>query len=368
MLTDRDVKDLIAFRPGKPVLSVYLNVDPSQGSADAYKLHLRQMLKPLVDQVPADAETVERFIEHEYDWSGKGIALFSCQQADFFRTHTFEVPLRSRARVLGYPYVKPLADLLDSYGNYGVALVDKQGARAFHFHLGSILQEQKITGEEVHQTKRGGGSQAAGRKGGLGGPQEQTRAVIGRNLREFANFTIRFFQEADANRVLIGGTDSNVAHFRELLPKLWQDRVVGTFPIEMQAKAHEVLERAMEVATEVEREREERLVKAVVTAAAKGQEGVVALDSTLGAVHAGQVQTLVVQEGFQAPGYQCSECHFMSAQQIDQCPFCGGRIERIEDAVELAVRQVMQAGGEVEIVHDSPDLERAGGIGGLLRY
>gem|GEM_PF-5056629 len=29
MLTEQDLKGLIAYRPGKPVLSVYLNVDPS---------------------------------------------------------------------------------------------------------------------------------------------------------------------------------------------------------------------------------------------------------------------------------------------------------------------------------------------------
>jgi hypothetical protein len=58
----------------------------------------------------------------------------------------------------------------------------------------------------------------------------------------------------------------------------------------------------------------------------------------------------------------------MTAQALEVCPFCGHAFEKIEDAVEHAVRKVMADGGEVEVVHGSPPLERAGHIGGLLRY
>jgi hypothetical protein len=43
-------------------------------------------------------------------------------------------------------------------------------------------------------------------------------------------------------------------------------------------------------------------------------------------------------------------------------------MEEIEDAVELAVRQVMSTGGEVEIIEGNDQLEQAGHIGALLRY
>jgi peptide subunit release factor 1 (eRF1) len=106
----------------------------------------------------------------------------------------------------------------------------------------------------------------------------------------------------------------------------------------------------------------------VVTAAAKGREGVVNLDRTLAAVNAGQVQTLIVSEGYRAPGYRCRGCGHLTAQALADCPFCGGTFAEIEDAVELAVRRVMEEGGDVEVVRDSPLLERAGRIGGQLRY
>ncbi|NIS82388.1 MAG: hypothetical protein GTO14_19770 [Anaerolineales bacterium] len=368
MLTDRDMKALINLKTQHPVLSVYLNVDPSSRSADAYRLHLRQMLKDFEDDAADDTEAILRFIQHEYDWSGRSLAIFSCAKEGFFRTFPLSLPLRSRARRLNRPYVKPLAHLFDSFGNYGVALVDKQGARLFHFHLGELREQEGTIGEAVRHTKLGGGSQAAGRRGGSAGQTRYAEEVAERNLKEAAKFAAHFFKENRVRRVLIGGTEANVARFVELLPKTWRSLVMGNFPIEMTSGHAQVLEKAIEVVRKFERRRESRLVDTVVTAAAKGREGVIRLDDTLSAVHAGNVQTLVISEGYRAPGYRCRGCGFITAQELENCPFCESVIEEIEDAVELAVRKVLSDGGEVEVLHDNPDLIKAGSIAALLRY
>jgi hypothetical protein len=132
MFTERDLRELLEYKAEHPMLSVYLNTEPAEGSADAYKLRLRSMLKDT--DLSEDAAAVERFFDHEHDWSGRSVAVFSCTPEDFFRSYSFAVPLRDRIRVNDRAHVKPLADLLDSYGGYGVALVDKQGARFFYFH------------------------------------------------------------------------------------------------------------------------------------------------------------------------------------------------------------------------------------------
>ena len=368
MFTEQDLQELISYRPRHPVLSVYLNADPSAGSADAYKLRLRQMLKDFDDSAAEDAENIERFVDHEYDWSGRGLAIFSCTQVDYFRNFSLSLPVRSRTRRLNRPYVKPLADLLTNYGNYGVALVDKQGARLFHFHLGQLQEQQGTTGEAIRHTKRGGGSQALGRRGGTAGLTRYTEEVTTRNLKESARFTVDFLSEHRVRRVLVGGTEANVARFINLLPKTWQSLVMGSFPIEMTAGQAQVLEKAMAVAQKAVKKKEARLVSAVITAAAKGREGVIRLDDTLGAVHAGQVQTLIISEGHRAPGYRCKGCSYLTAQALEICPFCGNPIEKIEDAIEMAVRKVFSDGGEVEVIHDNSELDKSGGIGALLRY
>jgi peptide subunit release factor 1 (eRF1) len=368
MLNEHDLQELIHFQVDAPVLSVYLNVDPAAGSADRYKLRLRQMLKPFEEEAPQDCEAIRRFIDHEYDWSGRGLAIFSCAAQGFFRSYPLALPVRSRARLTNRPYVKPLADLLDNYGHYGVALVDKQGARLFHFHLGWLQEQQGTMGEAVRHTKHGGGSQAAGRRGGVAGQTRHAEEVAERNMKEAASFAARFFQQQKIRRVLVGGTEANVARFLAHLPKSWRSLVVGTFAMDMNASHDQVLEKAIEVASEAEVKKERRLVEAMITAAAKGQDGVVGLDDTLAALHAGRIQTLIVSEGFRQAGYRCTSCGFLTSYQRQQCPFCGSSFEEIPDAVDLAVRHVMRDGGEVEIIRQNASLERAGHIGAILRY
>ena len=365
MLTDRNLKELLNFSSPDPVLSVYLSTDPAEGNAEAHKLRLRSLLEEV--NLPEDKAAVLKYFEHERAWTGRSIAMFSCAPCQFFRAYPFAVLLQSRVWTGNHPYVKPLADLLDSYGGYGVVLVDKQGARLFLFHLGELREQEGVLGEEVRHTKRGGASSFPGRRGGAAGQTRYAEEVADRNIKEAADFAVHFFEENRVRRILIGGTDGTVAKFRGHLPKAWQSLIVGTFPMNMTANHTEVLARATDIALQAEHTREARLVKNIITTAAKGKDGVVRLDDTLGAVHEGRVQVLAVQEGYRAPGYQCEGCEYITTQKLDVCPFCGKKFVEIEDAVEMAVRKVMQTGVNVEIVRDNPELNKVG-IGALLRY
>ncbi len=264
------------------------------------------------------------------------------------------------------PYVRPLAALWDAYGGYGVVLVDKQGARFFLFHLGMLEEQEGVLGETVRHTKRGGGSQAPGRRGGTAGLTNYAEEVAERNIREAAEAAVNFFTARKVRRLLIGGSEENVALFRQFLPKAWQSLVVGTFAMDMRASHAEVLEKALALGEQAERRREEALAKQIRTLAAKGGQGVIGLDETLGAVHEGRVHILLVEEGYHESGFRCTGCGFLTTQQRDACPFCSEPMEAIPDAIELAVRQVLEHGGEVEIV--PLNLEEMGHIGALLRY
>jgi peptide chain release factor subunit 1 len=365
MLTDRDIHELLNYSSSGPMLSVYLDTSPTGGGSDTQKLQLRMLLEDV--DLPDDQAAVLKHFEQLRDAKGRGLTMFSCAAEGYFKAFPLAVPVRSRVFVGDHPYVKPLADLLDIYGNYGVVLVDKQGARLFHFHLGELIEQEGILGDEVRQTRGKGASSNPGGRGGVSGQSRFNDEVTARNLRENADFSARFFDEVHARRILIGGTDETIAQFRQYLPKSWQNLVVGTFPMSMTASHTDVLMRAMHIGQLAEQQRETALVESMFTAAAKRQDGTVGLDATLAALHGGRVQTLIVQEGLRLPAYQCQGCDHMLTRSLDACLFCGKSFVKIDDAVELAVRKVMQTGGEVEIVRDNPALKEVG-IGALLRY
>jgi peptide chain release factor subunit 1 len=366
MLTESNLQELLGYQTEHQVFSVYLNTDPTQGSSDAYKLNLRSMIKEV--DLPSDVLAVENYFSREFDWIGRSVAVFSCAPDNFFRAYSLAIPIRNQVIVSDRPYVKPLASLLNYYGGYGVVLVDKQGARLFSFHLGELREQEGILGESVRRTKKGGASAQPGVRGGITGQTRYEDEVAMRNIRDVAEFAAHFFNDNNVRRVLIGGTEENIALLRNQLPKIWQSLIVGTFPMSMTASKVEVLERAMEIGKEAEYRKEEQLLKKLVTGAAKERGGVLNLDDTLGAVHDGRVQALVIQDGYRALGYRCLGCGYITAHELPTCQFCGSKFEQIPDAVEMAVYRVMKAGGEVEVLQHEHKVNGFENIGAVLRY
>jgi hypothetical protein len=260
MLSERELRELMDYTSTEPVLSLYLSTDPTQGNADAHRLRLRNMLKDI--DLPEDVQAIERYFDLEHDWSGRSVAIFSCAPQGYFRAYPLAIALPSSLHVDRRPAIKPLVNLLDAYGGYGLILVDKQGARMFSFHLGELREQEGILGELVKHTKRGGASAVPGRRGGIAGKTRYEDEVVGRNMRDEAEAARRFFEEKHVRRVLIGGSDDNIAMFRSLLPKSWQSLVVGTFPMNMTASHAEVLEKVMQVGHETEQRQENRAAAA----------------------------------------------------------------------------------------------------------
>lgn len=369
MFNREDLRELAAYRADAPVLSVYLNVDPTDRSRDEYRIELRQLLKE-ADGLAAgeDLAAVEAFFDHEYDWSGRGAVVFSCREEDFWRAYSLAISVRSGVTVAHRPYISPLAELLDAYGSYVVAVVDRRQVRLFHFDLGEMRATDEFVGEDVRKLKRGRGSSGGhGRRGGAPISSQHEVEVVKRNIRNAVDRMQQFCQRYEPQRLIVAGTDGTVAQFQEELPKHLQDRVIGTFSADLNASESTIRDRSLEIIEQVEEDRKESLVDAVFTAAAKGENGVIRLADTLGAAHEGRIQTLVIDRHYHESGYQCEHCGYITDQALEKCPFCGAEFREIPDAAEALVTRVIEDGGDVEVVEGDPKVEQFG-VGALLRY
>ncbi len=366
MFTESDLRELLDLKSAEPVLSLYLNTEPSKGNADVYKLRLRNLLKNI--DLNEDKRAVENYFNHEYNWAGRSVAVFSCAAQGFFRVFPLALPLRDRAVASDRPSINPLANLWENYGGYAVILVDKQGARLFFFHLGELIEQEGWLGETVKHTKRGGASSFPGRRGGVAGRTDYVDELVGRNMREIVQFAVSFFEEKHIRRILLGGTEENIALLRNMLPKAWQSLIIGTFPMSMTASHAEVLDRALEIGNRAEHGREAHLIEDLITLSAKGGAAVTGLENTLNAAMQGRIQMLIAGDGYQASGYRCPSCNILLAKETKSCPVCSGKVETVADVVEYAIGNVLLQKGDVEIVLAHPYLEKAGNIGAFLRY
>jgi peptide subunit release factor 1 (eRF1) len=131
---------------------------------------------------------------------------------------------------------------------------------------------------------------------------------------------------------------------------------------------HDLRARALALMAQANLEREEKLVKTMITSAAKGGNAVTGLDATLRTVSEGRVQTLIVSDGYRSPGYHHQNSNLLAARQGDTAAIGDDEPEKVMDVVEAAVYRTMEQGGKVEIVSDNSQLEDAGRIGAILRY
>lgn len=371
MFTQDHLHELLSFPAYVPgIVSVYLDTDCALQPAETIKLQVKGMLKELNGANQQDAVVIERYLDHTYDWSSPGLALFSCEENDFFRAYPVAVSFRNRLRVGPKPYVKPLAHLLDHYAYYGVILIDRVGARYFEYHLGELLSTEGILGEDVRKLKKGSGSSAGGMRGGGRGEQGGSRhedEVVQRNMRDAANAAGLFFSKKPIRRLFLGGTAENVAQYRELLSKQLQSCIAGTFAMDMTAGEHEVREQTLILLHEANLVRENNLVKQLITSHAKGGNAALGMDDTLQAISDKRVQTLIISDGLHFPGYIEEDAGFVVAN-LARSPLSEQELIEVPDVVDSAVAFTVAQGGHVEVVSDNPELEASGRIGAVLRY
>lgn len=367
MFDEHALKELASIQTEGPILSVYLDVDPTQRTTEEYKLTLRELLKSVADEVDArDIEAVKRYVEYDYDWSGRGLALFSRQNEGVWYAYPLAIPVRSGVTVARRPYISPLVELDGLYGRYVVAVVDRQGAVFYFFQMGELADQQGVVGEDVRHTRMGRGSSVVGMRGGAPHSGRHEATLVQRNLKEIGKALLAFCEVHHPRRLLLAGADPTVAQLQEMLPAPLRDILVGTFPLDIEAGEVEVRERAYEALQKLEQERHQQVINAVLTAAAKGKNGVVGLDGTLSMAHEGRIQVLLVERDYHQPGYRCTGCGYLTTQPLERCVFCGEAFSEIPDAVEAVVTQVIENGGTVEVVDDE-ELEGTR-IGALLRY
>ncbi len=364
MFRDPDLQELVAFEGhNHPVVSLYLNVDPRQRTTEEYKLALRRLLEETV--IPAaDRQRIERFVELEYDRQARGLVCFSCQEQDFWRAYAFQVPVEDAVMVDRRPLVRRLVEMIDTYGHLGVVAVDRQGARFFSFHLGVLEEATGMVGEEVRRHKQGGWAAPRYQR------HEDETALA--NLREAVEQTERLARQYNWRRLVLAGTDANVARFRDLLPAALQRLVVGTMPLELNAGIQEVRDRAEAVALQARSSYILRLASDLVVAAAKGDHAVLGLDATVEAIQSGRVYALLFSEGYEVPEgrvRRCDRCGYLGTGGEEACPLCGGAYRPLPDAINTLARRTLAQGAQVIVLPSENPLTAAGHpLGAFLRF
>ncbi len=362
--------------PTPGVLSAYLDISPEEVTGNKVRLKLRDMARRWFDTIQDKQERraferelnkVEEYLAYEMSRPGRTLVVFSSEAANLWRT--YHVPARIRTRLVWdeRPYMRPLLTVMDEYERYGVVLVTREEARFFLFYMGEIAEYSFALHDYVPgRHKQGGWAQARFQR------HIDDHAL--HHFRNVADVTVRLAERDNWQRIVLMGTDENVARVREYLPKAWQERIAGEVPASITDNFNTIRDKVIQVEQEVERKTEAERVQRVITAAEKGQNGVLGYADTLQAVQQQRVDILIVPEALAHPGWECTQCGGLVAdilaEPITKCPYCGGPVKIVEDVVDLAMQKVLDAGGIVEILRGpiKDEFRQRGIIGAILRY
>jgi peptide chain release factor subunit 1 len=363
MMREQDLQELAELVTGdEPVLSLYLHLDRHNRSTDEHKLALRKLLEEAAADgaAPADIERIERFFEHEFDRQAKSLACFSCQARKFWRAYPLLVPVPNAVYVGRRPYVKPLSDLWDNYECFAVVMIDREGARILTYRLGALSDTAGTLGSEVKRHRSGG---IAAQKLQRVEDQEALR-----NLKDAAEWTTGYLTQRKVTKVILSGTEENLAEFRTQMPRSLADKVVGQISLDVNASPAEAWEQAYHVAQAAQKQQEADLLEQVITLARKGGAGALGLPDTLNALQQGRVHQLLVDPSLRRPGGQCSQCDAVVVEPESECPYCAGKLIPSQDVVNLAIHRAMDTGIKVSALEASPRLAEVGRIAAVLRY
>lgn len=370
-ISETEIRDLAGFKgEHAPVTSLYLDVDGRRRiRAHDYEVALDRMVRKERDRgehagdhsVCADLKRIEDHVKAGFDRSRvRGLALFACSAHDFWRVVELAVPVRDRLVVNHTPYVRELEAVVARHERFAFLLADRQQARLFLFHQGELLEKLEHIDHLPRHDDDGG-------QMGKDQVADHTATAAQRHLRHAAQAAFGFWQEQAFDHLVLAGPEEVVAELeRELHPYL-RDRLAATVAMAVHARDDEVARAAQDIEEGVERAREVAAVDRLRQAIGTGNGGVAGLDAVLDALVARRVDTVLISEGFEAPGWRCPGCAWVGTMGR-RCPLCGEDMDQVGDVVEEAVEDALAQACRVRICRDNADLDVLGGVGALLRY
>jgi peptide chain release factor subunit 1 len=120
------------------------------------------------------------------------------------------------------------------------------------------------------------------------------------------------------------------------------------------------------IASAEDQRREQALLERLRQELGTDGRGAAGLTRVLARLNEARVEVLLVEEGFDAPGFFCPRCGWLG-QKKGKCPVDGETVERSQSIVEKAVERAVGMAAECAWVQPD-ELKDPGGIAAILRF
>ncbi len=351
-----------------PVVSLYLDVDGRRYVRPRdYEVQLEALLRGAAERsgadrpAAADLERIEQRVRAGFDRSRvRGLAIFSATADGLWEVIELPVPVRNQLVVNDSPHVRQLEAVLDEYERVGVLLADKQRARMFVFELGELVERNELFDQlPRHEDDRGDWDRDHVR--------DHTAEAAHQHLKRAAQVAFEAYKAQPFDHLVIGAPEEIANELERDLHSYLRDRIRARLAIPVGASEPAIGDAVRAVQEQIERAQEARLVQRLRDAVGSRNGGVAGLAETLGALMERRVDTLLVSDGYEVPGWRCRACGHVAVKGR-ACPVCSADMHQVDDVVEEAVEEAVAQSCRVEVCVGNADLDVLGRIGALLRF
>lgn len=373
------IRELADFQDGKcTAVSFYFQPSTPQNKAhrevmilvkDLVREALRKVendpseTKEARESVRADMDRILR-LSGELRMNGTHAkAVFACHAKNLWREYDLP-PMLAGAQLFvdRHFHLKPIAHLLGAFPRLGVVLVDRQRARIFDLRLGELSEREGL----FQPLSRKG-------RGESGYEDSRVQRRMEDETRQHFKTVAALLKESLEKRLfekwILGCHDVHRAQLEPQLPPQVSQALLGHFHADL---AHitrdEIRASAQQIVDEWQGDRRHDLVRLVLDQARSRARGVTGLRRVLRSLEMGEVQTMLIGEGFQAHAVECTGCGHLDAHIISYCPVCGRQTQEIVDVGEAILPQVIRRDLETFYVKDDPEFDKVGNIAALLRF
>jgi peptide subunit release factor 1 (eRF1) len=376
MITREQINELAQFEDNTScALSFYFQPAPPRNKAHKGEAILtKDLARDALRQVETQGKNesarsdLDRIVQLSRDLRGNGVhakAVFACSAQGFWREYDLPAQLSGTQLLINRHFLlKPLAQLLGSFPNLGVVLVDRHRARVFELRLGELTEREGL----FHSlSRRGRGDGFAGYDGGHAQRRVEDEAL--HHYKFVADFIKDALDKGMFEKWVLGCQEIHRPQIEAQLHSYASQKLLGRFSAEVaHASAEEVRANAERIFVESQEKRCEELVRETIDQARGNGRGVTGLRRVLRSLESGEVQTLLLGQNYHSQAVECAGCGHLDAHLISFCPVCGRETRQVVDVAEAILPTVIRRNIELFYVKDNAEFDKIGNIAALLRF
>ena len=354
-------------------LTVYVDVDQNRQANrnGGFVVQAEALLKELRAKNPEDLE-LAKAAEHALamvralEPQGRSALVVVHPATKLTEVHQARVAFPPAAYWRRGAFLRPVVEAMDEHERYAVVLADSQRARLFTVTMGELTEHEGLLSDTESRSRALGADQWRSQKRQDRRHEESVASHAKRAIDALHELSLH----APFDRLIVAGPAKAAAQLVRFLPRRLQGKLVETISLPVTASGDRVLAGILEVQERMERQQEAELVEGVVAELHDGGKAVVALSGVLDMLNQGRVWKLIYSKNFRTKGGECSECGAFTAAHGGECEYCGAEVELLEQVVDRVSQQVLDEGGQVEVVAGAAAgrLTKLGSIAAVLRY